>query len=112
MIASASKNNDDHNVIFFALAAVAVTAADEGVIHLPRCPLTSTPLHRRRGGDPSLLKPWSANDNKDNEATIASASKNNKDHLRSSSGLWTTVELPARPEAVVCQEAAPWLPVR
>ncbi len=108
VIASASKNNDDHDVVFFAPVAVAVAAADEGVVPPRRCPLTSTPSHRRRGGDPSSSKPRSADDNEDNDASIASASKNDKDHLRSSSGLRTTVESLVRPEAVACREAAPW----
>ncbi len=99
MIASTSKKNDDHKVVFFAQVAVAVAAADEGVIHPRRCPLTSTPLLRRRGRDPSLPKPQSGNDNQDNDTLIASASKNEEDHLRSSPGLQTTVELPAQPEA-------------
>ncbi len=99
VIASTSKKNDEHDVVFFAPVAVAVAAADEGVIHWCRCPLTSTQSRRRRGGDPSLAKPRSANDNEDNEALIASASKNDEDHLRSSLGLRTTVESPAQPEA-------------
>ncbi len=56
-------------------------------------------MHRWRDGDPSLLKPRSANNNLDNDALIASASKNDKDHLRSSLGLRMTVELPVQPEA-------------
>jgi hypothetical protein len=99
VIASTSKKNDDHNVIFFVPVAVAVAAADEGVIQPRRCPLTSTPSRRRRGGDPWSLKPRSADDNKDNDASIASASKNDEDDLRSSSGLQTSVESPAQPEA-------------
>ncbi len=54
-----------------------------------------TSLHRRRGREPLLLKPWSADINKDNDALIASMSKNNKNHLQPSSGLQTMVELPA-----------------
>ncbi len=95
MIASASKNNDNHNAIFFAPVAVTVTAADEGVICPRRCPLTLMPSHRRRGREPLLLKPQSTKNNKDSDAWIASASKNDEDHLRSSSGLQTKVELPA-----------------
>jgi hypothetical protein len=71
VVASASRNNDDHNVIFFAPVTVAITAADKGVTHLHRCLLTSTPLH-----------PRSADDHKDNDTSIVSASKNNKDHVR------------------------------
>ncbi len=93
MIASASKNNDNHNVIFFAPVAVAVAAADEGVIRPQRCPLTLMPTHGRRGWDPSSSKLWSANNNRDNDALIASTSKNNEDHVRSSLGLQMTVEL-------------------
>ncbi len=95
LIASASKYNDNHNIVFFAPVAVAVTAADEGVVCPRRCPLTLTPSHRRRVRDPLLLKLRSANDNKDNDTSITSTSKNYKDHLRSLSGLQTTVELPA-----------------
>jgi hypothetical protein len=93
MIASASRNNDGHNVIFFAPLTVAVTAADEGVTHPCRCLLTSTPSCRRRGGDPLLSKPQSTKNDKDNDASIASASKNNKDHMRSLLGWQTMVEL-------------------
>jgi hypothetical protein len=60
MIASTSKNNDDHDVGIFAPVVVAVAAADKGVICLHRCLLTLTPLHRRRGGDPLLSKPQRA----------------------------------------------------
>ncbi len=80
VIASVSKNNDDHNVVFFAPVAVAVAMMDEGVIHPQKCPLTLTPWHRRRGGDPSSSKPRSADNNKDFDASIASTSKNNEDH--------------------------------
>jgi hypothetical protein len=102
VIASESKNNDNHNVIFFAPVAVAVTVADEGVIRPCRCPLTSMPLCRRRGGDPSSSKPRSSNDNEDNDALIASMSKNNKDHIWSSSGLRMRVVLLVQPEVVAC----------
>jgi hypothetical protein len=107
MIASVRKNNDDHDVVYFAPVAVAITAADEGAIRLRRCSLTLTLSRRRKGGDPLLSKLWSANDNKDNDALIARESKNNKDRVQSSLGLQTTVELPAQPEGVVCQEAVP-----
>ncbi len=99
VIASTSKKHDNHDVVFFVPVAVAITAADEGVIHPCRCPMTSTPSCRRRGGDPSLSKPQSTDDNKDNDASIASVSKNDKDHLRSSSGLQTMVESPVQSEA-------------
>ncbi len=108
MIPSMSKNNDDHDVDFFPLVAVAVTAVDKGVICPRRCPLTSMLLGRRRGGDPSLSKLQSANNNEDNDALIASVSKNDEDHVRSLSGLRTMGELPAQPEVVACQDAAPW----
>ncbi len=92
VIASTSKKNDDHNVVFFVPVAVAIAVADKGVIHPCRCPVTLTPSCRRRGGDPLLSKPRSADNIKDNDASIASASKNDEDHcLRSSSGLLTTV---------------------
>ncbi len=107
VIARASKNNDNHNVVFVAAVVVAVPAADEGVIRPCRCPLTTTPLHRKRSGDPSSSKLWSTKDNKDNNALIASASKNQEDHVRSLLGLPMMVESPAQPEAVACQEAAP-----
>jgi hypothetical protein len=109
VIASMSKNDDNHNVVFFAPVMVAVAAADEGVICPHSCLLTSTLLPRRRGGDPSSLKPQSADNNKDNDASIASMSKNNKDHVQTLVGLWTMVELLAQPEAVTCQEAVPWI---
>ncbi len=95
MIASTSKKNDDHDVVFFVPFMVTVAAADKGVIDPCRCLLTSMPLHRRRGGDRLSSKPQSANNNEDNDASIASTSKNDKDHLRSLSGLRTMVELPA-----------------
>ncbi len=50
MIASASKKNDEHDIIFFAPVTVAVAVAEEGVIHPCRCLLTSTPSHRKRDG--------------------------------------------------------------
>jgi hypothetical protein len=93
-IAKTSKKNDGHDVLFFAPVAVDVTAADKGVIHPRRCLLTLMPLRRRRGGDPSSLKPWSASNSENNDASIASASKNDEDHLQSLSGLRTIVELP------------------
>ncbi len=99
VIASTIKKNDDHDVIFFVPVVVAIAAVDEGVIHPCRYLLTSMPSRRRRGRDPSLPKPRSANDNKNNDALIASASKNDKDHLRSLSGLRMRVEFPAQPEA-------------
>jgi hypothetical protein len=100
VIARTRKKNDDHDIIFFAPVAVAIAAVDKGVIHPRRCPLTSMPLRRRRGGDPSSSKPWSANNNEDNDASIASTSKNDEDHLRSSLGLRTTVESLSQPEAM------------
>ncbi len=109
MVARASKNNGSHDVTFYVLVVVAVAAADKGVIRPCRCPLTLMWLHRRRVRDPSLLKLQSANINEYNDALITGASKNNKDHLGSSSGLWTTMELPAQPDAIVCQEATPWI---
>ncbi len=93
VITSTSKKNDNHNVVFFALIAVAVAVVDEGVIHPRRCLQTSTLLCRRRGGDPLLSKPRSKDDNKDNDALIAIASKNDEDNLRSLLGLRTMVEL-------------------
>jgi hypothetical protein len=39
------------------------------------------------------LKPQSDDNDKDNEALIASMSKDNEDHVQSLSGLQTTVEL-------------------
>jgi hypothetical protein len=95
VIASTSKNNDDHDVVCFAPVTVAIAAADKGVICPCRCPLTLTLLHRRRSGDPLLSKPQSAFDSEDNDTLIASASKNKEDHVWSLSGLRTTVELPA-----------------
>jgi hypothetical protein len=83
MIASSSKNNDKHNIVFFALDTVAILEADKGVSCLHRCPLTLMPSRRRRGGDPLLSKPQSTKDNKDNDTLIASMSKNNEDHVRS-----------------------------
>jgi hypothetical protein len=97
MIASRSKKSDDQDVVFFVPFVVAVVAADKGVIHPCNCLLTLTPSRRRRGGDPSLSKPQSADDNKDNNALIASAGKNEEDHLQSLLGLQTTVELLAQP---------------
>jgi hypothetical protein len=70
VIASTSKKNDNHNILFFAMVMVAVVVADKGVIHPRRCPLTSTPSGRRRGGDPLSSKPQSANDNKDNDPSL------------------------------------------
>ncbi len=99
IIASASKKNDDHNVIFFAPVAVTIAVADKGVICPRRCPLTLMPLHRRRGGDPSWLKPWSTDDNEDNNTSIARVSKNDEDHLWSLLGLRMMVEPLAQPEA-------------
>jgi hypothetical protein len=99
VIARTSKKNNDHDIVFFAPVAVAIVEVDKGVTHPHRCLLTLTPLRRRRGGDPLSSKPWSANNNKDNYASVASTSKNDEDHLRSSLGLRTTVELPAQPEA-------------
>ncbi len=81
VIASASKNNDDQEVVFFLLFVVAVAAADIGVIRPCRFPLTLPLSRRRRGGDPLSSKPWIASDNKDNDALIASTSKNNQDHV-------------------------------
>ncbi len=94
--ASASKNNNDHKIVAFMLVGVIVRAADKGGTrscgHLP----TSTPLRRRRGGDPLLTKLQSNDNDKDNDASIASASKNDKDHVRSLlAGLRTMVESPA-----------------
>jgi hypothetical protein len=61
VIASVSKKNDNHNVVFLTPVTIAVMTVGEGVICPHRCPLTLTPLHRRRGRDPSSLKPWRAN---------------------------------------------------
>jgi hypothetical protein len=85
VIANVSRNNDDHDVIFFVPVVVAVLAMDKDVICPQRYPLTSTPLRRRRGGD-SLSSKLRSNGNngshsKDNEDTvIASMSKNYHDH--------------------------------
>jgi hypothetical protein len=68
----------------------------------------STPLHRRRGRDPLLSKLQSNYNDNDNDFSIASMTKNNKDHVRLSSGLRTTVELPVQPKVMLRQEAAPW----
>jgi hypothetical protein len=94
MIASASKNHMDHNVVFFMLVVVVVAAVGDGRTRPRRHPLTLTPLRdscqhvmRRRGKDPLSSKPWSYNDNDDDDndsdnkdSVIASASKNNDDH--------------------------------
>jgi hypothetical protein len=45
-------------------------------------------------------KPRSTNDNEDNDALIASASKNGEDHVQSLLGLQMMVESPMQPEAV------------
>ncbi len=89
--------------------AVVLAVADKGVIRLRRCLLISTLSGRRRGGDPLLSKPLSADNNEDNDTLIASMSKNDKDHMQSLLGLRMMVESPAQPEAVACQEAAPWM---
>jgi hypothetical protein len=107
VVASASKNNDDHKVVLFAMVGFVVAAADEGRTRLRGRLPTLMPLHRRRGGDLLSLKLQSNNNDKGDEASIASASKNNKDHLRPLLGLQTTVESLARPEAMARQEAAP-----
>ncbi len=94
MIASTSKNHDNHNVVFFVLVVVVVAAADNGGTCLRGRQLTLTPLHiscqrtrRRRGGDPLSSKPRSYNDNNDSDndnddkdPAIASASKNDNNH--------------------------------
>ncbi len=90
MIASASKNQDNHNLVFFALVMVVVVAVDDSGTCPRGCLLTLTPLsissqcaRRRRGGDPLPSKPQSYNDdngddndNDNKDAVIASASKN------------------------------------
>jgi hypothetical protein len=95
VIASTSKNKNNHNVIFFVPVAVVVGVADKDGTRAHGCPPMLMLSRRRRGGDPLLLKPRGAHDDKDNDASIASASKNNKDQVRSSLGLRLAVELPA-----------------
>ncbi len=95
MIARARKSNDRHDVIFFAPIVVVVTVADKGGTHPQGCPPKWTPSSRRRGRDPLLLKPQNDNDDKDNDALIASTSIKDEDHVRLSSGLQRTVESPA-----------------
>ncbi len=71
MISSASKNNDNHDNVFFAPVAVAIAAVHNGVIRPCRCLLTSMPLQRRRGGGQLSSKPHSTNDNNENDIYIA-----------------------------------------
>jgi hypothetical protein len=52
VIASASKNNEDCDIVFFVPVTVAIVGVDKGVIRPRRCLPKSMPLHRRRGGDP------------------------------------------------------------
>jgi hypothetical protein len=94
VIANASKNHDDRNVVFSWPVAVVVAAVDNGGTRLRRLLLTLTPLHiscqrarRRRGRDPLSSKLRNDNgDNKDDnddddkDAVIASASKNDDNH--------------------------------
>jgi hypothetical protein len=58
VITSASKNNDNHDLVFFAPVLVTIAAVDKGVIRPRRCLLTSTPSHRRRGGDLLNINRW------------------------------------------------------
>jgi hypothetical protein len=94
VIASARKNNDDHDVFFFAPVGVILVVADKGEARPHGRPPTSMPLPRRRGGDLLSSKPQSNNDDKVDEALIASASKNDEDHVQLLSGLQTMVVLP------------------
>ncbi len=89
------EKNDNHNVVFFVPVGVIIAADDEGVTHPCGHLSTLTPLCRRKGRDPSLLKLQSNEEDKDNDVSIASSSKNNKDHMWSLLGLQMVVELPA-----------------
>ncbi len=85
VIASVSKNNDNHDVIFFAPVMIAILVAEEGVICRHRCPLTLTPSCKRWGRDPLSSKPQSNNDdngngNNNKDTVIASVSKNHNNH--------------------------------
>ncbi len=95
VIASVSKNDENHNVVFFAPVRVVVTAADKGGTHPHGHPPTSMPSCRRRGKDLLSLKPQSNSNDEDNDALITSVSKNNEDQVQLSSGLRVMVELPA-----------------
>jgi hypothetical protein len=103
-----SKNNDDHNVDFFALVRVVIAVADKSGTCPLGCPSRSTPLRRRRGGNPTSSKPQSNEDDEDDNASIASISKNNNDQVQLLPGFQTTLESLAQPGAVARQEAALW----
>ncbi len=99
MIASASMNYDDRNVFFFMLVGVLIAVADRGPAH------ACVPGHQRHcaGGGAGTYCLWSRknnNDDGDDEDSIASASKNDKDHVQSLLGLRKMVELPVWTEVI------------